>query len=230
MVTAPRGRGSSWNGPQRTNFRSQPMEGQRGMPMRRFRPSRPIEGRRCYECGTLGHLSYDCPKRQVQGKFANVMRIDHPSYNEPGKGSSDESDVEEISERGYEKDDYEVEVQGFHGKRTRRTTGKGGSTGSPEKEGRRSRSGTTFRPGTTDSRESCHSRDKQDGSQFWRHNGRNTCEKAGQSLLGCWRGEVDERCMGKLCSPFVTPWDVNKREHKWQPKREQLEDTWAHIA
>jgi len=41
------------------------------------------------------------------------MRIDHPSYNEPGKGSSDESDMEEISERGYEKDDYEVEVQAF---------------------------------------------------------------------------------------------------------------------
>ena len=41
------------------------------------------------------------------------MRIDHPSYNEPGKGSSDESDVEEISERGYEKDEYEVEVQAF---------------------------------------------------------------------------------------------------------------------
>ena len=66
--------------------------------MRRSRPGRPIEDRRCYECGMLGHLSYDCPKRQVQGKFANVMRSDHPSYDEPGEGSSDESDVEELSE------------------------------------------------------------------------------------------------------------------------------------
>ena len=81
--------------------------------MRRSRPGRPIEDRRCYECGTLGHLSYDYPKRQVQGKFANVTRIDHPSYDEPGKGSSDESDVEELFERSYEKDDYEVEVQDF---------------------------------------------------------------------------------------------------------------------
>ena len=113
MATASRGRGGSWNGPQRTSFRSQPMEGQRGRPMRRSRPGRPIEDRRCYECGMLGHLSYDCPKRQVQGKFANVMRSDHPSYDEPGEGSSDDSDVEELSEGGYEKDDYEVEVQAF---------------------------------------------------------------------------------------------------------------------
>ena len=35
MVTASRGRGSSWNGPQRTNFRNQPVEGQRGRPVRR---------------------------------------------------------------------------------------------------------------------------------------------------------------------------------------------------
>ena len=113
MMTAPRGRGSSWNGPQGTNFRSQPVEGQRGRPMRRSRPGRPIEDRRCYECGVLGHLSYDYPKRRVQGKFANVTRSNHPSYEEPGEGSSDESDVEEISEGGYEKDDYEVEVQAF---------------------------------------------------------------------------------------------------------------------
>ena len=113
MVTAPRGRGSSWNGPQGTNFRSQPVEGQRGRPMRRSRLGRPIEDRRCYECGVLGHLSYDCPKRQVQGKFANVMRNNHPSYDEPGEGSSDESDLEKFSERGYEKDEYRVEVQAF---------------------------------------------------------------------------------------------------------------------
>ena len=89
------------------------MEGQRGRPMRRSRPGRPIEDRRCYECGTLGHLPYDCPKRQVKGKFVNVTRIDHPTYDEPGEGSSDESDVEELSEGSYEKDDYEVEVQAF---------------------------------------------------------------------------------------------------------------------
>ena len=73
--------------------------------MRRSRPSRPIEDKRCYECGMLGHLSYDCPKLQLQGKFANVTRNNQPSYDELG-----ESDVEEFSERGYEKDEYEVEV------------------------------------------------------------------------------------------------------------------------
>ena len=46
-------------------------------------------------------------------KIANVMRNNQPSYDEPGEGSSDESDVEELSERGYEKDEYEVEVQAF---------------------------------------------------------------------------------------------------------------------
>ena len=89
------------------------MEGQRGRPMRRSRPSRPIEDKRCYECGVFGHLSYDCPQRQVQGKFASVTRSNQSSYDEPGEGSSDESDVEELSERGYEKDEYEVEVQAF---------------------------------------------------------------------------------------------------------------------
>ena len=49
----------------------------------------------------------------MQGKFANATRNNQPSYDEPGKGSSDESDVEELSERGYEKDEYEVEVQAF---------------------------------------------------------------------------------------------------------------------
>ena len=61
----------------------------------------------------LGHLSYDCPKRQVQGKFTNVTRNSQPSYDEPGEGSSEESDTEELSERNYEKDEYEVEVQAF---------------------------------------------------------------------------------------------------------------------
>ena len=61
----------------------------------------------------LGHLSYDCPKWQLQGKFTNVTRNNQASYDEPGEGSSDESDVEEFSERRYEKDEYEVEVQAF---------------------------------------------------------------------------------------------------------------------
>ena len=78
--------------------------------MRRSRPSRPIEDKRYYECGMLGHLSYDCPKLQVQGKFANIMRNNQSSYNEPGEGSSGESDVGEFSERGYEKDEYEVQA------------------------------------------------------------------------------------------------------------------------
>ena len=113
MTAASRGRGVSWNGPQRTNFKGQPVEGQRGRPMKRSQPSRPIEDKCCYECGILGHLSYDCPKRQVQGKFTNVTRSNQPSYDEPGEGSSDESNVGEFSERGYEKDEYEVDVQAF---------------------------------------------------------------------------------------------------------------------
>ena len=59
----------------------------------------------------LGHLSYDCPKLQVQGKFANVTRGNQISYDEPGEDSSDESD--DFSERSYEKDEYEVELQAF---------------------------------------------------------------------------------------------------------------------
>ena len=51
----------------------------------------------------LGHLSDDCPKIQLQGKFANVTRNNQTSYDEPGEGSSDENDIEEFSQRGYEK-------------------------------------------------------------------------------------------------------------------------------
>ena len=99
-TTTSRGRGGSWNGPQKTDFRSQPVEGPRGRPMRRSRPGRSIEDRHCYECGMLGHLSYNWPKRQVQGNFANITRDNQPSYDEPGEGSSDESDVAEFSGKG----------------------------------------------------------------------------------------------------------------------------------
>ena len=65
VTTAPRGRGGSWNEPQRTNFNGRRMEGQGGRPVRRSQPRIPIEEKRCYGCGVLGHLSYDCPKLQV---------------------------------------------------------------------------------------------------------------------------------------------------------------------
>ena len=109
-ATVPRGRRGSWNTPQRSNFRSQPMEGQRGRPGWRPRFYRPIEARRCYECGKPGHLSYNCPKLQVQGKFASVTKNNQTSHDEPRKGSLDESDPGEFSEREYEKDEYEVQA------------------------------------------------------------------------------------------------------------------------
>ena len=61
----------------------------------------------------MGHLSYNCPKLQIQGKFANVTRNNQPSHNVLGKNSVDGSDEEEFSEKGYEKGEYEVEVQAF---------------------------------------------------------------------------------------------------------------------
>ena len=62
IVTASRGRRGSWNTPQRSNFRSQPMEGQQGRTVWGSRYYRPIVSKRCYECEKLGHLSYNCPK------------------------------------------------------------------------------------------------------------------------------------------------------------------------
>ena len=108
VVTAPRRRGNSWNGPQRSNFRGRPMKGQRGRPVWRPRSYGPIESRHCYECGKLGQFSYDCPNLQVQGKLANVTKDNQVSYDEPENVSPNESDSEEFSEREYEEVEYEV--------------------------------------------------------------------------------------------------------------------------
>ena len=86
------------------------MEGQRGRPVWRPRSYGPIESRHCYECGKLGHLSYDCPNLQVQGKLANVTKDNQVSYDGPENVSPNESDSEEFSEREYEKDEYEVQA------------------------------------------------------------------------------------------------------------------------
>ena len=229
MATASRGRGSSWDRPQRTNFKGQPVEGQRGRPMRRSQPNRSVEDKCCYECGTLGHLLYDCPKRQVQGKFANVTRIDHPSYGEPGKGSSDESDVDELSEGGYEKDDYEVEVQAFmargQGERQERAEAR-------EARRRREEGAAPAQPSAPvrltieRAAQPRQARRKPVLEAQWRKYVR----ESWTIPIGVLVGRSRRECMGKLCSPFVTPWGVNKCGHRWQPRREQLEDTWAHIA
>ena len=42
-----------------------------------------------------------------------MIRNSQPSHNELGKNSVDGSDEEEFSEKGYEKGEYEVEVQAF---------------------------------------------------------------------------------------------------------------------
>ena len=59
MTTASRGQGGFMERTPKTNFKGQPVEGQRGRPMRRSRPSRPIEDKRCYECGVLGVPTWD---------------------------------------------------------------------------------------------------------------------------------------------------------------------------
>ena len=118
-VAAPRGRGSSWNdprrggswnGPPRRDFRSRPMEGQRGRPTWRSRPYIPIEQRVCYECGKLGHISYNCPKLQAQGKLASIARSNPTSCKEAENPSSDECDEESFSEEDYEKNEYEIQA------------------------------------------------------------------------------------------------------------------------
>ena len=84
--------------------------GEQGRPIWRSRSYRPIESKRCYECGKLGHLSYDCPKLQVQGKLTNVAKSSQMFYNKSKDASSGECDSESFSEGEYEKGEYEVQA------------------------------------------------------------------------------------------------------------------------
>ena len=77
----------------------------------------------------------------------------------------------------------------FHGKRTRGTTGKGGSMGSQEKKRGRSRSSTTLRPGTIVSRKGCTTKTSK------------TEASSG--------GTVAEICARKLDNPY---WDAGGEE------------------
>ena len=58
----------------------------------------------------MGHLSYDCPNLQVQGKLANVAKSSQMFYNKSKDASSDEYDSESFSEGEYEKDEYEEQA------------------------------------------------------------------------------------------------------------------------
>ena len=110
MVTASRGRGGSWNGPQRTDFKGQPVEGQRGRPMRRSQPSRPLKTNvvvnvECWDisCTTILSCKYK-ENSQILQEVTNHLMTNRGKVHQM---------KEEFSERGYEKDEYEVEVQAF---------------------------------------------------------------------------------------------------------------------
>ena len=63
------------------------------------------------ECWDISHTTVLSDK--CKGNSRMLREVITPSYEKPGDGSSDESDVGELSEEGYENDDYEVEVQAF---------------------------------------------------------------------------------------------------------------------
>ena len=96
--------------PPRRDFRGRPMEGLRGGPTSAPRPYVPIESRECYECGKFGHISYNYPKLQAQGKLENVTRSNQASCDEPGSASSDECDTESILDKEYEENEYEIQA------------------------------------------------------------------------------------------------------------------------
>ena len=75
------------------------MEGQQGRPTWRSRPYISIEQRVCYECGKLGHISYNCPKLQAQGKLASIARSNPTSCKEAENPSSNKCDKESSQKR-----------------------------------------------------------------------------------------------------------------------------------
>ena len=86
------------------------MEGQRGRPTWTPRPYVPIESRECYECGKFGHISYNCPKLQTQGKLANITKSNQVSCDEHGRVPSDEYDTESFLDEEYAENEYEIQA------------------------------------------------------------------------------------------------------------------------